>query len=122
LRPIHVGRDDVYASGLLAGDHVSDETAAQVRTAVVAALEAQRRAPGTGLAQMADRYGDDRTDDAPEGWRLLEQFVFTDRPTGSMDAERWKTTLDFLCAGRGLERPVSESVYRPQLLGAPAYS
>ncbi len=74
-----------------------------------------------GLAEMAGRYGDDRTDDAPEGWRMLEQFVFTDPPTGSMDADRWRTTLDFLCAARGCPVPAGEPVCRPQFLEAPAY-
>ena len=117
LRAVHVGRDDVYGSGMLASDRVPEELVAQVRTAVVAALEAQRRAPETGLAQMADRYGDDRTDDAPEGWRMLQEFVFTDRPTGSMDPDQWRTTLEFLCTARGLAVPAAESVYRPEFLG-----
>jgi hypothetical protein len=120
LRPIHIGRDDVYGSGVLASDGVPDDVVANVRAAVVAALEAQRRLPAAGLAEMADRYGDDRTDDAPEGWRMLEQFVFTDRPTGSMDADRWRTTLDFLCAARGFPVPAGESVYRSQFVDAPA--
>ncbi len=68
---------------------------------------------------MAGRYGDDRTDDAPEGWRMLEQFVFTEEATGSMDADRWRTTLEFLCGARGLPVPAPESVYRPQFLDAP---
>lgn len=122
LRPIHVGRDDVYGSGLLASDRLPDELVAQVRAAVVAALEAQRVAPDSGLAQMADRYGDDRTDDAPEGWRMLQEFVFTGEPTGSMDAGRWRSTLEFLCRARGLPVPAGESVYRPQFLGVPALS
>jgi len=122
LRAIRVGRDDVYGSGVLASDRVPDALVSQVRNAVVAALEAQRQAPETGLIQMAERYGDDRTDDAPEGWRMLQEFVFTDRPTGSMDADRWRTTLEFLCAARGLAVPAFESVYRPEFLGAMAPS
>ena len=122
LRAVRVGRDDVYGSGLLASDRLPDQLVAQVRGAVVAALEAQSRTPGAGLTQMADRYGDDRTDDAPEGWRMLEEFVFTDVPTGSMDAGRWQTTLEFLSHSRGLPVPEPESVYRPQFLGAPSYA
>ena len=112
MRAIRVGRDDVYGSGLIASDSLPDEVVAQVRDAVVAALEAQRVAPDAGLAQMDDRYGDDRTDDAPEGWRLLQEFVFTDAPTGSMESSRWRTTLEFLCRARGLDVPAPESVYR----------
>jgi ABC-type nitrate/sulfonate/bicarbonate transport system substrate-binding protein len=116
LRAIRAGRDDVYASGLLAADRFSDEEAWQVRRAVVAALEQQRRRPSGGLDTMDARYADDRTEDAPEGWAMLEPFVFTGDPVGSMDAARWATTLDFLCRIRGLPRPAGESVYRPQFL------
>jgi ABC-type nitrate/sulfonate/bicarbonate transport system substrate-binding protein len=118
LRAIRIGRDDVYGSGVIAADRLPDDLVAKVRAGVVAALEAQRLGPDAGLAQMADRYGDDRTDDAPEGWRMLQEFVFTDVPTGSMDAGRWATTLEFLCAARGLDMPVGESVYRPQFVGS----
>lgn len=122
LRPIRVGRDDVYGSGVIASDRLSDELAGQVRAAVVDALEAQRTVPDAGLVEMAERYGDDRTDDAPEGWRLLQEFVFTGVPTGSMDAAQWRTTLDFLCRTRGFDVPAPASVYRPQFLGVPAFS
>jgi hypothetical protein len=120
LRPIHIGRGDVYGSGVIASDRLPDDLVARIRAGVVAALEAQRRAPGAGLDQLADRYGDDRTDDAPEGWRLLEQFVFTGDPVGSMEVERWRTTLEFLCGARGLPVPAGPSVYRPQFAGEPA--
>jgi ABC-type nitrate/sulfonate/bicarbonate transport system substrate-binding protein len=116
LRAVRIGRDDVYGSGVIATDRLPDELVAKVRAGVVAALEAQRLGPDAGLAQMADRYGDDRTDDAPEGWRMLQEFVFTDAPTGSMDADRWRTTIEFLCHARGLDAPAPESVYRPQFL------
>lgn len=120
LRAVRVGRDDIYGSGLVAGDRLPDDLVRQVRGAVVAALEAQRVSPEGGLDTMTARYSDDRTDDAPEGWALLEPFVFTDAPVGSMDAARWATTLEFLCAARGLEMPEPESVYRPELLLEPA--
>lgn len=112
LRAIRVGRDDVYGSGVIASDSLPDDLVVQVRDAVVAALEAQRVAPDAGLTEMDDRYGDDRTDDAPEGWRMLQEFVFTDVPTGSMDPSRWATTLDFLCRARGLDIPQLAAVSR----------
>jgi ABC-type nitrate/sulfonate/bicarbonate transport system substrate-binding protein len=118
LRPVRVGRDDVYGSGVIASDALADDLVAKVRAGVVAALEAQRLGPDAGLAQLADRYGDDRTDDAPEGWRMLQEFVFTDVPTGSMDAAQWQTTLDFLSRARGFDVPAPETVYRPQFLHA----
>ena len=122
LRAVRVGRDDVYGSGVIASDRLPDELVAQVRAAVVDALEAQRTVPDSGLDQLTERYHDDRTDDAPEGWRMLEEFVFTDVPTGSMDAGRWRSTLEFLCRARGFDVPAPESVYRPQFLGVPVPS
>ena len=121
LRAVRVGRDDVSASGVIAGDHLPDDVVERVRAGVVAALEAPRLGPDAGLAQLADRYGDDRTDDAPEGWRMLQEFVFTDVPVGSMDAQKWQTTLDFLCQARGIEAPAPASVYRPQFVTVGAY-
>lgn len=121
LRAVRIGRDDVCGSGVIAADRLPDELVADVRAGVVAALQAQRLGPDAGLAQMADRYGDDRTDDAPEGWRMLQEFVFTDVPTGSMDADRWRTTLEFLCRARALPVPAPESVYRPQFLSTPVH-
>lgn len=122
LRAVRVGRDDIYGSGVIASDGLADELVAQVRDGVVAALDAQRRAPASGLDELTDRYGDDRTDDAPEGWRMLQEFVFTDVPTGSMDASRWATTLEFLCRSRGIAAPAPETVYRPQFLTAASIS
>lgn len=115
LRPIRVGLDEVYGSGLVAGDHVDRAAAGAVRDAVVEALEAQRRDPTSGLATMAARYADDRTDDAVEGWRLLEPFVFGRDPLASMDTRRWRTTLDFLGRARGIEVPEPESVFRAEM-------
>ena len=97
---------------MIASDSVPDDLVAQVRDAVVAALEAQRLAPDAGLEQLDARYGDDRTDDAPKGRRMLQEFVFTDAPTGSMDSSRRGTTLEFLCGARGIPVPRAESVYR----------
>ena len=122
LRAIRVGRDDVYASGVLASDRLPDDVVAQVREAVVAALEAQRAKPEAGLDTMTDRYADERTGDAPDGWRITQEYVFGDVPVGSMDAATWQTTLDFLCGIRGLVVPPPESVYRPQFADLPVLS
>lgn len=121
-RPIHAGRNDICGSGLKASDTVPAGVVAKVRAAAVAALEAQRRLPGASLAEMADRFGDDRTDDAPEGWRMLGQFAFTDCPMGSMDAAQRATTLDFPCATRGLPVPAGRLVYPAQFPHALARS
>lgn len=119
LRAVRVGRDDVYGSGLVAADSASDTLVRQVRAAVAAALEAQRRQPDAGLDAMSERYTDDLREDAPESWDILEDLVFTGVPVGTMDEAQWRTTLEFLCAARDLTVPEPSSVYRPELVGAP---
>ncbi|HEX9548674.1 MAG TPA: hypothetical protein VF942_15135 [Acidimicrobiales bacterium] len=57
-----------------------------------------------------------------EGWSLSVPNIFTDVPTGSMDAERWAATVDFVSAAHGLAPASPDSVYRPALAGAPALS
>jgi len=37
---------------------------------------------------MGAGYGDDRSEDAPEGWARLEPCVFTADPVGPMDEDR----------------------------------
>lgn len=105
---------DVYASGLVAGEHVSPATAWKVRAAVTAALEAQRREPEAGLPELRRRYPEADVDDALEGWRLLERNIFTGVDPGSMNSERWDGTLAHLCDARGVPRLAPHSVYRPQ--------
>lgn len=105
---------DVYASGLVAGDHVPPPAAWSLRAAVAAALESQRANPEAGLAELRRRYPEADVDDALEGWRLLEPYIFTGVEPGSMNPERWRRTIEFLCDARGLPRLAPESAYHPQ--------
>lgn len=119
LRAIPVGLD-VYASGLVAGDHVPRELAERMRVALAAALERQRNDPAFGLDEMCRRYPETVPDEAIEGWRLLEPNVFTGVEPGMMDRARWEDTLAFLAAARGIRQPRPEQVYRPEFAGEPA--
>lgn len=116
VRPVPTSLE-VYASGLVAGEHVPLDTARQMRAAVARALEAQRDDPETGMAELRRRYAEADEDDAREGWRLLEPYIFNGAAPGSMDAARWEQTLSHLCAARGLSRPDPETVYQPKLAG-----
>ncbi len=113
VRPIPVALD-VYASGLVAGEHVPAATAWQMRASVAAALEAQREQPETGLPELRRRYPEALEGEALEGWRLLAPNIFTGAEPGSMSASRWHDTISLLSDARGLPRLVPESVYRPQ--------
>lgn len=110
---------EVYASGLVAGDGVPLELVTRAGAAVVAALEAQRRHPGAGLAELARRYPEVDPAEALEGWVLAEPNVFTGEEPGSMDPARWEGTVAHLSAAHALPAPPPDTVYRPELAGVP---
>ena len=112
---------DAYSSGLVAADRVPHERAVEMRDAMVAALERQRRNPEEGVDQLVQRYPDVVPAAAVEGWALGAPNIFTDAPTGSMDADRWAFTLAFLGRAYGLVPPDPETVYRPELVELPVH-
>lgn len=117
LRAIPVGLD-VYASGLVAADRLPAELVGRMREAVVASLVAQRANPEGGVDELVRRYPEARAEEAREGWRLVEPYIFDDERPGSMDQAGWRRTLDVLCTARGLDPPAPETVYRLDLAGA----
>ncbi|HEX2699035.1 MAG TPA: ABC transporter substrate-binding protein [Acidimicrobiales bacterium] len=110
---------EVYSSGLVAADRLSDDEVAEMCKAVVAALERQRLHPEEGMDALQRRYPDVDRSAALEGWALVEPNIFTDVPTGSMDADRWAATVEFVSAAQGLAPVPPESVYRPAFAGVP---
>lgn len=114
VRAVPVGLD-VYASGLVVSDRMPPSTARRLRDAVVAALELQRRHPTSGVAELRRRYPDVDPDEALEGWRLIEQNIFTAAGPGTMDARRWEATMAFAASAQELTSPPAEAVYRPEL-------
>jgi NitT/TauT family transport system substrate-binding protein len=106
---------DVYSSGLVAADRLPDERVTDMRAALVAALEAQRAAPEAGVDALVRRYPEIEPAAALEGWSLVEPYIFTDVPAGSMDPERWADTVAFSASAHGIAAPDPQSVYRPEL-------
>jgi NitT/TauT family transport system substrate-binding protein len=106
---------EVYSSGLVAADRLPEERVVEMRDALVAALQRQRAHPTEGVEALVQRYPDIEPAAAIEGWRLVEPYIFTDVPPGSMDVDRWADTIGFSAAAHGLPVPVPESVYRPEL-------
>lgn len=110
-------RLEVYMSGLLAADNVPLELVARMRAALVASLEQQREDPDRGLAEMLHRYPDLHAEDARAGWAALENYIFTEVRPGSMEPERWRSTLAVAHSAFDLPLPDPETVYRPELTG-----
>ena len=110
VRAIPLGTE-IYASGLVAGDDVPDAAVERMRASIVDALEGQRREPERGLDALVDRYPGVDPDDALEGWSLVEPNIFSGA-VGSMDPERWETTITHLSAVLGLPAPPPPAVYR----------
>ena len=114
LRAIPVGRD-IYASGLLVGDDMPAPTVTAPVDTLVASLEQQRSEGGRGLLALLARYPDTVAAEALEGWQLVQPYIFTGEPAGSMRSDVWQRTLQFLAEARGLPVPAPESIYRPEL-------
>lgn len=112
VRAVPVGLP-VYASGLVAADRVPDGLVTRVRTALVAALRAQRHEPQANVDDLVSRYPDIRADEATEGWQLIEPYIFTGAGPGAMHEHEWQQTLEHLCTARGLNIPRLYEVYRP---------
>ncbi|MDQ6751795.1 MAG: ABC transporter substrate-binding protein [Actinomycetota bacterium] len=110
---------EVYATGLVAGDRLPLELVLRMRDALAAGYELQREQPELGIAAFR-RHCPQRTEEHLRiGWSAIEPYVFDGRGPGSMDAERWRATIDYTVAAHGLSASAPEQVYRPELL-APA--
>lgn len=111
---------DVYSSGLVAADRLTEDRVMEMGAAVIAALERQRRQPEEGLAALAQRYPDTDPAAAQEGWSLAAPNIFTDVSTGSMDVDGWNRTLRFVARAHSVPSPPPQTVYRPELAGLPS--
>lgn len=112
VRAVPIG-PDVYGSGVVAADSLSDALAARVRDAVAAALEQQHDHPDVGLDALLQRYPGIDPDDVREGWQLAAASIFTGAAPAAMDAARWHDTLRHYTTTHDLARPDPETVYRP---------
>ena len=108
---------EVYASGLVAGDHVEADVVARMTLALCAALENQRADPRAGLPELRRRYPEADPAEALEGWALVEPNVFTGVEPGSMDPGRWASTVAFLAAAHGFPALDPDTVYRAESTG-----
>lgn len=113
LRAIPVGLD-IYSSGLLVGDDMTEATVTALVDTLVVSLEQQRSDGERGLQELMARYPDTVAGEALEGWQLVQPYIFTGAAAGSMRSDEWARTLQFLAEVRELPVPVPESIYRPE--------
>lgn len=114
---------EVYSTGLIAADRLPLELVARMRDAFVAGYHLQVEQPELGIAAFRRRFPDVSEEHVRANWALFEPNAFDGGRPGSMDAERWRTTIDYTAATHGLSVFAGERLYRPELLApAPAYS
>lgn len=114
--PLDIG---VYSTGLVAADRLSLELVTRMRDALSAAYELQRQQPELGITALRGAFPNIPEDYLRTGWSVLEPYAFDGIPPGSMNAERWETTIDYTALAHGLSAFPADLVYRPELL-APA--
>ncbi len=119
VRAVSLGVE-VYGSGLVAADRVPADVVERMRSALAAALVAQRHDPTAGVDQLETRYPEVDPADAVEGWRLVEPNIFTGVEPGSMETGRWADTIAWTATAHGFEPPEPHTVYRPELALAAA--
>ncbi len=107
---------EVYATGLVAADRLPVELVLRTRDALVAGYELQREQPELGIAAFRRRFPTISEEHLHIGWSVLEPYASDGPRPGSMNAERWRATIDYTAATHGLSAPAPEQVYRPELL------
>ena len=114
---------EVYTTGLIAADRLPLELVTRMRDAFVAGYHLQLEQPELGIAGFRRRYPDVSEEHIRSNWALFEPNAFDGGRPGSMDAERWRTTIDYTAATHGLSVFAGDRLYRPELLApAMAYS
>ncbi|MGQ0744520.1 MAG: ABC transporter substrate-binding protein [Acidimicrobiales bacterium] len=117
LRRVELGLD-IYGSGLIASDRVSDDVAWRMAQATSAALELQRSDPGGLIAEFCKRFPRRDPEVVRHSWDLLVPYAFPAGGAGSMSADRWTASLAWYRRAHGLAPRPLEEVVRPDLLEA----
>ncbi len=107
---------DVYTTGLIAADRLPLELVARFRDAWMAGHELQREQPEMGIAGFMRHYPDVSEGHIVNNWSLFEPYAFDRVPAGSMNADRWRTTIEHTALTHGLSVVPEERFYRPELV------
>lgn len=115
IRPIPLDIQ-TYATGLVAADRLSRELVTRMRDGLSAGYELQREQPELGITALRRRFPNTPEDHLQTGWSALQAYAFDSPTPGSMNAERWKATIEHTAASHGLSVFSGERIYRPELL------
>ena len=108
---------DVYGSGIVAGSELIEARPDFLCRVVAFARDTllqSRQNPAAGIDAIQARYPGTDRDHALAGWRCGEELIFVDgddQRLGSMDAERWRRTLDHFRLAHGGPTPNVEDVF-----------
>lgn len=114
MRAIPLGTA-VYASGLVAGDHVPGEVAQRLRDALADSVRLQAKEPEAGSELFTRRYPQTTAEHALASWAMFEPYALGHHEPVSMDHQRWHATTAHTAAVHGIPAPAPEAVYRPEL-------
>ncbi len=107
---------DVYSTGLIAADRLPLDLVTRFRDAWITGYELFREDRSVGVERFLHVYPDVDEAHIHRNWALHEPYVFDRVPAGSMDAGRWRTTIEYTAATHGLSIVDGERFYRPELL------
>lgn len=107
---------DVYTTGLIAADRLPLELVTRVRDAFVAGHKLHRERPELGIAGFMRQYADVAEDHVHRNWALFERYAWEGGAPGTMDAGRWRTTIEHTAATHRLSVVAGERFYRPELV------
>lgn len=109
--PFHEAGIDIYGSGLVTSTRLLRERPRTVRTVAAAfrdALIASRDDPELGLQALLEQIPDADPGLVVAGWRAGAQLIFDERGdvAGSMNADKWRRTIDFHADAYGTPRDI----------------
>ncbi|MDQ3647383.1 MAG: ABC transporter substrate-binding protein [Actinomycetota bacterium] len=107
---------DVYTTGLIAADRLPLELVARMRDAFVAGYQLQQEQPELGIAAFRRSFPHVSEDHVRANWALFEPNAFDGGRPGSMDADRWRRTIEYTAATHGLSVFAGDRLYRPELV------
>ena len=107
---------DVYTTGLVAADRLAPDLVARVRDAFVAGYNLQVAQPELGVAGFQRHFPEISEEHIRSSWSVFEPYAFDRVAPGTMDAERWETTIRYTAKTHGLPEVPGERLYRPEYL------
>lgn len=107
----------VYTTGLVAADRLPSEAIGSMRDAYVAGFHLHVEQPELGLAGFRRCFPNVSEQHARANWALFEPRALSDGVLpGSMDADRWQTTIAHTARTHRLSTFPGDRIHRPELL------